>query len=243
MTKVSVYVMLRIVYYVFKPSFAVVTLSVTDILLWAGIVAIFGGAVMALAQTDFKRMFCYIVVAEIGYMVGGIGLSNPVALQGVVLHILNDAVMTLGLFTVAGIITYRFGHHAYGDFKSLFKTMPVTMGAFVVVALSIIGVPPTCGFFSKWYLIQGAITAGHWVFVAALLFSSLVNVILFFKIFEIGYVFQDHAHGHHEAPVVIQEAPVSMLIPTVVTAIGIILIGLFNQSIMVNVIQFAVPGL
>ena len=120
------------------------------------------------------------------------------------------------------------------------------MAAFVVVALSVIGVPPTCGFFSKWYLIQGAIMANSWPFVAALLLSSLINIILFFRIFEIGYVFnigESHGHGHGHEDVVIEEAPLSMLVPSIVVAVGIIFIGLFNQSILTNIIEYVVPKL
>jgi len=243
MTKISVYVMLRIMFTVFKPSLSIEMLPVTDIMIWLGIAAIVAGAVMALAQTDFKRMFCYIVVAEIGYMVGGMGIANSVAMKGVILHILNDAIMTLGMFTVAGMVYYQTKSHHLTDFKDLFKKMPYTMAAFVVTALSIIGVPPTCGFFSKWYLLQGAIMADCWAFVAALLLSSLINIILFFRIFEIGYGFsetQDHGQGHE---VLISEAPMSMLIPTIITAAGILLIGIYNQPIVNHVIQFAVPKL
>jgi multicomponent Na+:H+ antiporter subunit D len=124
--------------------------------------------------------------------------------------------------------------------------MPLTMTAFVVCALSIIGVPPTCGFFSKWYLIQGAVIAGHWAFVVALLGSSLINIILFFRIIEIGYVFKESHGGHGPSgsdAVIVDEAPLSMLIPTMAIAIAIILIGLYNQTILSDVIAFAVPRL
>ena len=244
MTKISVYVMLRIMFTVFKPSLSIEILPVTDIMIWLGIAAIVAGAVMALAQTDFKRMCCYIVVAEIGYMVGGTGIANSVAIKGVILHILNDAIMTLGMFTVAGIVYYQTKGHNLTDFKDLFKKMPYTMAAFVVIALSIIGVPPTCGFFSKWYLIQGAINADCWAFVAALLLSSLINIVLFFRIIEIGYGFpKTDGHGHGHEKVLVSEAPISMLIPTIITALGIMLIGIYNQTILNNIIQFAVPKL
>jgi len=245
MTKVSVYVMIRIMFTVFKPSFTIDMLPIADIMVWLGIFAIIAGAVMALAQTDFKRMLCYIVIAEIGYMVGGTGLANSIAIKGVILHILNDAIMTLGLFAVAGIVSYQLRGHKLSDFKDLFKKMPFTMAAFVVIALSIIGVPPTCGFFSKWYLIQGAVIAHCWAFVAALLFSSLINIILFFRIFEIGYGFHesDEAHGHGGEKAFISEAPMTMLIPTIITALCIILIGIYNQPIITNIIRFAVPEL
>jgi multicomponent Na+:H+ antiporter subunit D len=246
MTKISVYVMIRILFTVFKPSFSLSALPATDILLWFGIIAIFGGAIMALAQTDFKRMLCYVLIAEVGYMVGGVGVANAVAIKGAVLHILNDAIMTLGLFAIAGIINYQMKGRNVTDFKALFSKMPLTMSAFVVVALSVIGVPPTCGFFSKWYLIQGAIMANAWPFVAALLLSSLINIILFFRIFEIGYVFnigESHGHSHGHEEVTIEEAPLSMLIPSLAVAVGILFIGLYNQSILNNIIEYVVPKL
>jgi multicomponent Na+:H+ antiporter subunit D len=199
---------------------------------------------MALAQRDFKRMLCYIVVAEVGYIVGGVGLANTVAMKGAVLHILNDAVMTVGLFTVAGIIMHKTCSHNISDFKGLFQRMPLTMSAFVVGALSIIGVPPTCGFFSKWYLIQGAIIAKHWAFVVALLGSSLIKVVLFFRIIEIGYVFHESHEGYtHDSGGIrrTEEAPLSMLAPALAMAIAIVLLGLYNQAILTKIIQFAVP--
>jgi multicomponent Na+:H+ antiporter subunit D len=246
MTKVAIYVLLRLMFTIFRPYLSFELLPMGKILLIAGIVAIFAGAIMALAQVDFKRMLCYIIVAEVGYMVGGIGLANSVAIKGVVLHVMNDVVMTLGLFTVAGIISFKMRSHDLTDFKGLFKKMPLTMAAFVVVALSIIGVPPTCGFFSKWYLIQGSAIAGNWIFIVALLFSSLINIILFFRIIEIGYYSfdSDASHGHdHGGDSVISEAPVSMLVPTLLVAVIILLIGLYNQSIIANIIQYAVPKL
>jgi multicomponent Na+:H+ antiporter subunit D len=246
MTKISLYVMIRLLFTVFMPNLSIELLPIADIMTWAGFAAICGGAIMALAQTDFKRMLCYIVVAEVGYIVGGVGLANSVAMKGAILHILNDAVMTAGLFTVAGIVMYKTGHHDLSDFNALFKKMPFTMSAFVVGALSIIGVPPTCGFFSKWYLIQGAIMAKHWAFIAALLGSSLINVVLFFRIIEIGYVFHESHGGHSHSgngTVVIDEAPMSMLIPTIAIAIAILMIGLYNQAILSHIIRFAVPNL
>jgi multicomponent Na+:H+ antiporter subunit D len=160
--------------------------------------------------------------------------------------------MTVGLFAVAGIIMYRAKSHTIFDFKDLFPRMPFTMTALVICGLSIIGVPPTCGFFSKWYLIQGAVLAGHWAFVVALLVSSLISVVLFFRVIEIGYGFKASEHGHaheadhaqeaHSIPSIL-EAPLSMLIPTMAIALAIILIGVYNQAILSNIINFAIPKL
>ena len=245
MTKIAIYVMIRIMFTVFRPYLSFGLLPMSQIMLFVGIVAFFAGAIMALAQTDFKRMLCYIIVAEVGYMVGGIGLANVVAIKGAILHILNDVIMTLGLFCVAGIISYKMKSHNLADFKGIFRKMPLTMAAFLTVALSIIGVPPTCGFFSKWYLIQGSVVAGNWIFIVALLFSSLINIILFFRIIEIGYYNLDESDGGHghEAKTVIEEAPFTMLVPTITVAVIILLVGLYNQSILTNIVQFAVPKL
>jgi len=117
------------------------------------------------------------------------------------------------------------------------------MGAFVIGALSIIGVPPTCGFFSKWYLISGAIQAGHYGFMVALIFSSLVNVVLFFRIIEIGYYepFGDH-HGHDHPAEQMAEAPLTMLVPLYVVAAGLIFLGLYTGNIVNHIIRFVIPG-
>jgi multicomponent Na+:H+ antiporter subunit D len=246
MTKISLYVMIRVLFTVFEPRLSIELLPITDIMAWAGVAAILGGGIMALAQTDFKRMLCYVVVAEVGYIVGGVGLANTIAIKGAILHILNDAVMTVGLFTVAGIVAYKTETHNISDFHGLFQKMPFTMSAFVVAGLSIIGVPPTCGFFSKWYLIQGAVIAKHWAFLGALLLSSLISVVLVFRVIEIGFVFQSYHGGHAhstEHGVKIDEAPLSMLVPAVAIATAIVLIGVYNQAILSNIVAFAVPKL
>ena len=112
--------------------------------------------------------------------------------------------------------------------------MPVTMTAFMVGALSMIGVPPTAGFFSKWYLILGGIQAAHWEFVAALLFSSLVNAVLFFRIIEIGYFEESEEQG-------VKEAPLSMLAPLVLVAISLVVVGIYSGDIVSTIIQYAIP--
>jgi len=120
--------------------------------------------------------------------------------------------------------------------------MPFTMGGFIIGALSIIGVPPTCGFFSKWYLITGAIQAGQYHFMVALIFSSLVSVVLFFRVIEICYYepfSEGHGHDHHPAP--IDEAPLSMVLPLLIVAAGLVVVGLYTGDIVDHIIRFAIP--
>ena len=238
MTKVMVYVLIRLILTVFSVDFAFVVLKMGDPMVWLSSLAIVAGAVFALAQKNLKRMFCYIVVSEIGYMMGGVWLGNNAGMTGAILHILNDAIMTLCLFLCAGTIFYRTGGLDLDRLKGLFQKMPVTMACFVTVALSIIGVPPTCGFFSKWYLISGGLQAGQYGFVAALLFSSLVNVILFFRVIEISYYgdFEDH-HGHGSSPEAIMEAPASMLVPLLIVSVGLIVVGLYTGGIVNHLIN------
>jgi multicomponent Na+:H+ antiporter subunit D len=246
MTKVMAYVIIRIMFTVFKPDYLVAVIRATDLMVWFGTAAILFGAVLALSQHDYKRMLSYVIVAEIGYIVGGIGLANATALKGAVFHILNDAVMVACLFLVAGLVVYRTGGHRISDFKGIFRSMPFTAAIFAVGALAVIGVPPTCGFFSKWYLLLGGIEAGHWGFVVALLASTLINVALFFRIIDRGlYIhaqkFVTAGNGPADNPHSI-EAPLSMLLPACVLALAILLIGIFNQAIVNRIIQFAIPA-
>lgn len=234
MTKVMAYVMIRVMFTVFLPEFSTAVLNVTDIMVWMGTLAVLFGAVMALSQTDFKRMLSYIIIAEIGYIIGGVGVANPTALKGAVFHIINDAVMMACLFLTAGQIMYRKGGQHIDDFKGIFKTMPVTAAVFTVGALAVIGVPPTCGFFSKWYLLLGGIQAGQWGFVAALAVCTLVNITLFFRIFDRGIFTRLHGTGHA------REAPLTMILPSGIMAVVILLIGIFNQYIINVVLGFSI---
>ena len=254
MTKVSVYVMIRVMMSVFGVEWVFGHPGWSDLVVWLSVIAILAGSVMALAQREIKRMLCYLIVAEIGYMVGGAWLNDPNqwGLTGAVYHILADAMMTLCLFLAAGIFFKRLGVSEIGDLGGLFKKMPLTSVGFVVGALAMIGVPPTCGFFSKFYLIRGAMEGGQWEYVAALLFSSLVNAVLFFRIFEIAYFGKNpatgHSHDHNSAheeplePLRSREAPWNYLFPLLTAAAIIILLGLFNGPV-IELIRTAFEGM
>jgi multicomponent Na+:H+ antiporter subunit D len=241
-TKVSVYIMIRLMLSVFSSQYVFDVLTLSGPIVWLAVAAILFGSILALAQTDLKKMLTYLIVAEVGYMVGGFWLATGYGITGAILHIVNDALMTFCLFVFAGIVVYKTGNHRLEDLQGLYRKMPVTMTAFTIGALSMIGVPPTAGFFSKWYLILGAIEAGSYHFMAALLISSLVNAILFFRIIEIAYFEPkvDH-HAGGASGIVVSEAPFSMLLPLVVVALGLIIIGIYSGSIVTNIIQYSVP--
>ena len=244
MTKVGAYVLIRIVFTVFKPYFSLELIPATAILSWVAIVAILFGCILALGQTDLKRMLAYVLIAEVGYITLGVGLANRAGLTGAILHILNDALMMAGLFLVVGAIVYKGGLRNIHQLRWLHRKMPISMAAFTVTALSVIGIPPTCGFFSKWYLVLGAINANRWLFAAILLISSLLNAILFFRVIENVYFeppLSAHNGGIHEETSR-DEAPLSMLIPILVVAAGILSLGILSGEIVSNIIRFAVPG-
>ena len=242
-TKVSVYIMIRIMLSVFSVEYVYGVAGLSATIVWMAVIAIISGSILALAQTDFKKMLTYLIVAEVGYMVGGVWLASSTGLTGAILHIVNDALMTLCLFIFAGIVIYKKGGQQLQDLAGLYKKMPFTMAAFTVGALSMIGVPPTAGFFSKWYLILGAIDAGKYHFMAALLFSSLVNAILFFRVIEIAYFEPkvDH-HGGEAEEIAIDEAPFSMLMPLIIVALSLIVIGLYSGDIVTNIIKHSLPA-
>lgn len=221
-TKVMIYVVVRVGVSVFPPRFAFNLPHISELVLWLAVTAILCGAGMALAQRSLVRMVTYIMVSEVGYMMGGLFLGNRVGALGTLYHIFADSLMTLCLFLAASNIVYRTGSDRFESFRGLFSAMPFTMGCFAVAALSMIGVPPTAGFFGKWYFLQGAIADGHWIYGTALILSSLVNVVLFFRIFEIAF-FQPVPEGRRA---VVIEAPPDMVAPLILTATSIVALGL-----------------
>lgn len=235
MAKVSVYAMFRVVFSVFTTAYFVETVPVTELILLIAAVAIVAGAVLAIAQDDLKRMLAYSSVSQIGYIVFALGVANQIALEGGLLHILGHAVMKGCLFMVAGVIIYRLGTSRFSDLKGVAATMPVTCATFALAGASMIGVPPTIGFASKYYLVMGALEAGYWVYAAVLLAGSLLAVGYIWRFIEVAYF---SASSHHEdggdhcpAPAV-REAPLSMLVPMVVLGFLCLLLGIFVEPIM-----------
>jgi len=248
MTKVVAYVLMRVMFTIFRPYFSIELIPATTVLGWTAVAAMMYGCVLAIAQHDLKRMLSYILIAEVGYIVLGISMANRMGLTGAILHIMNDALMMACLFSVAGAIMFKIGNRDITNFRNqqLNKKMPFTMAAFTITALSVIGIPPTCGFFSKWYLVIGAIDAQQWVFAVALILSSLLSAIVFFKVIEkIYFKPREPVHpdsgGTHE-DVVMDEAPISMLIPIYIMVGGILILGILSGKIISTVIQFAVPA-
>jgi len=241
-TKVAVYAMLRIMVTVYSLGYIIHSPGIQSAVLYLSTIAIVLGSFFSLTQTDLRKIASYFIVSEIGYMVGGAWLANKPGLTGAMVHVVADAAMTSALFMAIGCIVYRLGQAQLDGLKGVFFKMPVTMAAFVVTMAALIGVPPTCGFFSKWYLIQGGAQAGEWHFVIALLLSSLVKAIILFRIVEIGYNRVPHPAIEGNPSIPRNEAPLSMLIPTVAMTLGLIALGLATNTLVNTIIAKALPA-
>ncbi len=241
MTKVAAYVLVRMLLSVFLVDYLRDVLPVTLIIGWLAAVGIIAASVMAIAQKDFRRMLAYSSVAQICYVALGIGLANPLGLIGALLHILNHAFMKGCLFQVAGGIRYRSGLWEIPRFAGLGRRMPWTMGAFTVAALSMVGIPPACGFFSKWYLVLGCVDAGNWVFAAVIVASSLLNAVYFFRVLEKVYMAPPSGESAVEPAT---EPPEGMMAPILVLTAGIIILGLINAVIVTHILEpVVIPAL
>lgn len=229
MSKVSVYALIRIIFTIFTTTYIIDVFPVTGFILFIATVAMIAGAVLAIAQDDLKRMLAYSSVSQIGYIMFALGVANKIALEGGLLHILGHAVMKGCLFMVAGLMIYRVGSSRFSDLEGIAVIMPISCAAFALAGASMIGIPPTIGFMSKYYLALGALEAGHWVYAAILLIGSLLAVGYIWRFIEIAY-FRDRPSGSNEAGRL--EAPVSMLVPVVALALLCLLLGILVEDLM-----------
>jgi len=207
-TKVAVYMLLRFFFTVFGAAFSFEVMHLDRILMPLALVAIITMSVVAINQRNAKRLLAYSSVAQIGYMVLGISLASVLGVAAGVLHLFNHALMKGSLFMAMGCVMYRVGSCRVEAMAGLGKTMPFTMAAFVVGGLSLIGVPLTVGFISKWYLVQAALEKGMWGIAAVVLVGSLLALVYVWKVVEVAY-FQPPPDGPG-----VREAPLSLLIPT-----------------------------
>ncbi|MGI9435118.1 MAG: proton-conducting transporter membrane subunit, partial [Geminicoccaceae bacterium] len=220
-TKVSVYVMIRILYTVFGGGTLFERFAIDDALVALGMLSMVAAALVAVFQDNVKRMLAYSSLSQIGYMILGIGLGNTAGLAGGIVHIFNHAMAKAALFMAIGCVITRIGAIAIADLAGLGRQMPITMGAFVVGALSLIGVPTTVGFVTKWYLIEGAFQAGNWLAVIVILLSGILAIIYTWRVIETAY-FQPPPDGRET----VREAPAAMLVPLVLLAGACLIFGI-----------------
>nr|CRH06380.1 Putative multisubunit Na+/H+ antiporter, MnhA subunit. Containing NADH:ubiquinone oxidoreductase subunit 5 (chain L) domain [Candidatus Magnetococcus massalia] len=224
-TKVAAYVLLRFIFTIFGANFE--EQSLTIILIPLALLGIFFGSLSAIYQDDVRKSLAYSSVAQIGYIVLGISLVGVTGLAAGILHLFNHALMKGALFLALGCVAYRVGSVKIEAMRGLGQKMPWTMAAFVIGGLSLIGIPATAGFVSKWYLIQAALAAHLWWIAAFVLLTSLMAVVYVWRVVEVAYFPGDKAVSD------VGEAPLGLLIPTWTLALANIYFGL-NTSLSVD---------
>ncbi len=218
-TKVSLYVFLRFFFHIFGVDYTFGVMFLDKILLPLAMVGFFVMSVVAIFQTDIRRVLAYSSIAQLGYMFTAICMATEAGIAAGIIHIVNHAFIKTALFVAVGCIAYRIGSTRITDMSNLIRLMPWTASAFIIAGLSLIGVPLTAGFVSKWYLVSAAIGSGWWPVAGMILLSSLMAIIYIGKIIEV-FCFKKpnnengtvNSNGeNYESD--IKEAPLMMLIP------------------------------
>ncbi len=234
--KVGAVAIIRLLFNIFQPSFVINTIPMTAALSYMAAIAIIVASLFAISQTDIKRMLAYSSVCHVAYVILGIGIGTELGLTGGMLHILNHAVTKGCLFFCAGAIIYKTGIRNIREFGGLGRKMPVTMGAFTLAALSMVGLPPTNGFMSKFYIALAAMTAGRPELAIVILLSSLLNAIYFIRVINITYF------GIPEEEIDIDEAPPTMLYPIIMLAACCLILG-FGAELPLTILRPAAQAL
>jgi len=238
MIKVPAYAMLRFFYCVFRETTPAMEFffQVIGVL---GMLGVLYGSLKALRYDTYNKILAFSSIGQVGYIAIGFAIGNTYGLIGAVLHIVSHAFMKAGLFYTSGALKYRYEIHETKDIGQIYREMPLTGATMVICALSMIGLPPFAGFFSKWYLALGAIQNGQYYYVAVLIISSLLSAIYFFRIIEKLFMNKknEQLEINHTLEKKKLELPWQMMIPLASAALMIVIIGLFNSYIVSDVLK------
>jgi multicomponent Na+:H+ antiporter subunit D len=217
--KAGVFTVVKVVVYIFGID-TLRPLAEAGWLVYAAGATVLVASVIALRQDNLKRMLAYSTVSQLSYVVLAAAVLAPLSVVGAALHIAAHAFGKITLFFAAGSI-YTAAHKTeISQLAGIGRRMPWTMGAFAVGALSMIGVPPTFGFVSKWYMLMGAVQAGQIFAVAVIVVSTLLNAAYFLPIVHSAF-FRPATDGHHAGH---GEAPLPIVLAVVATAAGTVLL-------------------
>jgi len=201
----------------------------TDLLLYLAAFTVIAASLVAMRQDNLKARLAYSTVSQLSYMTAGVLLASGTGLLGSSMHIAMHAFGKITLFFCAGAILVAAHKSNISQMRGLGRQMPFTMAAFFIGSLSIIGLPPTGGTWSKWYLVTGSLEAGQWVLVAVLLISSLLNIAYLLPI-PLRAFFPGEGHPV-DGTRGMREAPLPSLIAIAITSLMCVLLFLFPQRL------------
>jgi len=223
--KAGVFGCLRIILYVFGPEL-LHGLDLWLIVAYFASFTVLVSGMYALAQDNLKRRLAFSTINNLAIIVMGASLLTPSAITGSIFHMGSHGFMKITLFFVAGAIYVKTHKENISELDGIGRQMPLTMGAFAIGAMGIAGTPPICGFISKWYLAMGSLEAKQVFFLLVLLISALMDVAYFFPIiFNSFFKSPKEDINPH-----LDEAPMKMVVPLVITAIISLILGIFPNA-------------
>lgn len=221
--KGGVFTVMKVVIYVFGLDMMQMS-HPGEWVMWLAAFTILAGSAIALTKDNLKARLAYSTISQLSYIVLGAAIANSYAILGSSLHILMHAFGKITLFFCAGAIIITAHKDKVSDMRGLGRAMPWTMGAFLIGSLSVIGLPPLGGHWSKWFLVLGTLEAGHILLAVTLLISTLLNIAYLMPIVARAY-FPGSAPTPFDGG--IKEAPPACLAALLFTAFGCIVLFLF----------------
>ena len=220
-TKVAIYVLLRFYFSVFDHTIIFGALPLQAILMALALAGMFAASTIAIFQSDLRRLFAFSSVGQVGYIILGMALNSVNGVTSSVLHLFNHGITKGAIFMLLGIVSLRLGGVQLSQLNGLAKRMPLTSFAIVVCGLSLIGVPGTAGFISKWYLLLAALEQNLWWLAFLIVASSLLAIMYVWRFVEVAYL-QDLPA---DAPPV-SAPPLMMAVPTGLLVLATVYFGL-----------------
>jgi multicomponent Na+:H+ antiporter subunit D len=227
--KVGVFSIVRVLNWVFGSSF-LSSMPFSSNVAYIAAFTVIGASLIALSQDELKRRLAFSTIGQLSYIVLGMALFSPKGILGGMLHIPMHAFGKITLFFCAGAIFVATGKKHISQMDGLGKKMPITMGAFFVGSLSVIGLPPCGGFISKWHLLLGTLEAQQFSMLCVLLVSSLLNAAYFLPIVYRAFFRDSQDTGQ---PKSLEAAHVWCIAPIVMTALMSVLLFFYPQPFFV----------
>ena len=228
--KAGVFTVLKVVIYIFGIEFLSET-GASTWLIWVASFTLLAASIVAITKDNLKALLAYSTISQLSYIVLGAALVNSLGILGGGLHIATHAIGKITLFMCAGAIYVATHKTEISDMTGLGRKMPFTYAAFTIGSLSIIGLPPLAGTWSKWYLALAAADTQTWLVIGVYMLSSLLNVWYLLSIVAKGF-FAPSFEISDPSPGTIKEAPLLCVLPPCLTALGCIALFFFAERIV-----------